>query len=127
MEVTRSGSFAEYMQAGVCQWFRAGEVRYVAEKRPTDRGGFAPATDSTNVGTGRGGAYFCVGWLIGNTKNEDRSKPCLWVHLADLPSKTPVPKGVKQPDYEWPTEVPKQSQLENFKCLYENGRVEQCR
>jgi hypothetical protein len=73
--------------APVCQWFYAGEVRYVVEKRPTDRSGFAPATDSTNVGTGRGGAYFCMGWLIGNTKNEDHSKPCLWVHMADFPTR----------------------------------------
>ena len=69
--------------APACRWFYAGERRYVAEKRPTDRGGFAPATDPTNVGTGRGGAYFCMGWLVNQTNNEDHSKPCFWVHLAE--------------------------------------------
>jgi hypothetical protein len=111
----------------VCQWFYAGEVRYVAEKRPTDRGGFRPATDSTNVGTGRGGAYFCMGWLVGQTKNEDHSKPCLWVHMADLPTSNLVGRAVQQPRYEWPNETPAQSKIHDYAmCLKPDNTPEPC-
>ena len=82
METTRQAASTEYLRAGVCQLWQDGERRYVAETRATDRGGFLPATDPSNVGSGRSGSYFCMGWLIANTNDKDRSKPCMWVFLT---------------------------------------------
>jgi hypothetical protein len=58
-----------------CYWIHAGEARYVADKRSTNESGFMA------------GAYFCMGWLIGDTDNEDKTKSCLWVYMLDRPTK----------------------------------------
>ena len=74
-----------------CHWIYAGEARYVAEKKPTNADGLA---DNTIMGT----AYFCMGSLIGDTNNEDKTKPCFWVYMADRPTKNgqPVPTRTYQ-------------------------------
>src|SRR5215472_16619665 len=60
-----------------CQWLRAGEVRYVAERRSTGEIGFV-------AGRGIGpAAYLCMGELIAGTNQKDTSKPRLWVYMAD--------------------------------------------
>jgi hypothetical protein len=59
-----------------CHWLRAGDVRYVAEKRVSD--------------ARSGGAFFCLGWLVAGTNTPDKTKPCHWVYLADTPTRRPT-------------------------------------
>jgi hypothetical protein len=54
--------------APACYWIYGGEVRYVAEKKLAN----PPGT-----------TYACMGWLIGDTDNEDKAKPCFWIFVTD--------------------------------------------
>jgi hypothetical protein len=87
-----------------CYWINAGEARYVAEKRTTGAKGFAQGIGMTNT------AYFCMGFLVGNTDNEDRTKPCLWVFMADRPTKNgqfvPPPAREEYPQFIDPLNPP---------------------
>lgn len=67
-----------------CQWLRAGATRYVAEKHRTDAR--SP------------GAYFCLGLLKEGTNVPDKSQPCQWAYMADMPtSRQPRPAPTYPP------------------------------
>jgi hypothetical protein len=47
--------------------------------------------------------------------------------LVPRKSLPPVEKGVEQQHYQWPTETPKQSQIEDAKCSKADGTTETCK
>jgi len=63
---------------GSCSWIFGGQVRYVAEKRPTRLP--VPSPEGWPV------MAFCVGELIEGTNREDHTKPCQWVYMIDRPT-----------------------------------------
>jgi hypothetical protein len=63
--------------------------------------------------------------LISNDTN--MGEFCSAVEFRTRESLPPVENKVEQPRYQWPTEVPKQSRIEDVQCLKVDGTPEPCK